>query len=250
MDITSETTMAKMFIAPLVEDYTFQGVVNKISDPRYDDEHIENEETNVSDVFDFINNHENARFVYNFIQENKDEIIEKIFYSDEYEKYSCDKPYDDENLIHIKNDKLMKFIRDFWYKNFTYHLGLDEFDMWNFLHIHIPHDEYFESVMIHRIECFNAHNREFNKDEIWNVEKVVKSMMDEFTKEQICKLIPGSSTGFQIHLREDEIDCEVNETFEDVMFRLDNFNYKTNNLLYKRKFLVIHLKNIMNFYLK
>jgi hypothetical protein len=222
MAITSQTTMTKMFIAPLMKDYTFQGVVTQISDRRYDYEHIEDEEHDVSYVFNFINDHENARFVYNFIQENKDEIIQKIYHSDEYEKYSCDdKSYDDENLIHIKNDKLMKFIRNFWYENFTYHLGLDEFDMWNFLHIHIPHDEYFESVMIHRIDCINAHNRESNKDEIWNVKKVVKSMMNEFTKEQICKLIPGSGVGFHIHLREDEINCEVNETFEDVIHRLN-----------------------------
>ena len=222
MAITSETNMAKMFIAPLVEDYTFQGVINEISDPRYGDEHIEGEEHYVNRVFNFINDHENARFVYNFIQENKDEIIQKIYHKNKYEEYSCDdKSYDDENLIYIKNDKLMKFIRGFWYKNFTYHLGLDESDMWNFLHIHIPHDEYFESVMIHRIECINAHNREINKDEIWNVKKVVKSMMNEFTKEQICKIIPGSSIGFHVHLREDEINCEVNETFEDVIHRLN-----------------------------
>ena len=98
MSNTSITYMAKKFIAPLMNEYTFQGVVNEVSDSRYGDEYIDDEELNISEMYDFLQDHENAHFIYNFIEDNKDEIVENIYHDSFKSKY-------------------MENIREFWLKN-------------------------------------------------------------------------------------------------------------------------------------
>ena len=218
MATTSKITMAKKFIAPLMNEYTFQGVVNKVSDSRFGDECIEGEYMNISEMLKFMQDHENANFVYNFIEENKNEIIDNIY---------------DESF----QSEYMENIREFWAENFH----VDEYDMWSFLHMHLTHDEYFADIMHGRFIDIITHDRKYysykylgyhgpkgskikrpylsndlieyldwdNDEGIHRIDKIIKAMMKEFTKEQICKLFP-LTRGYASHdLKEDKIECII-----------------------------------------
>ena len=227
---SSIETMAKMFIAPLMKCYTFQDVSNEVSDNRYGDEYIDGEEINVSNMFNFLKDHENAHFVYNFIEKNKDEIIRNIYHESFKSEY-------------------MKNICGFWYIKFS-DAGWEEYDMDSFMNMHKSHNEYFEGVIFFRLMRVLEHDKKYydskfpGKKKLENVSpfltedlfvalkadldgieqgNFIKDIMQEFTKEQVCKLIPIIPyNGFVTHLMEDDIECEVNESFEEVVRRLKN----------------------------
>ena len=134
----------------------------------------------------------------------------------------------------------MKNICGFWYLKFS-GAGWEEYDMDSFMNMHKSHDEYFFSVMFFRFMRVIEHDKEYYDSKYFGYKKkkwkdkspflpkdlfvhesFLEHIIEEFTKEQVCKLIPIIPVNsFNIHLKEDDIECELNETFEEVIRRLN-----------------------------